>query len=37
LDLINQFDGKTTILFIGAGSVTKWAHDFYSLLKREYE
>ena len=37
LDLINQFDGKTTILFLGAGSVTKWAHDFYSLLKREYE
>ena len=37
LDLIDQFDGKTTILFLGAGSVTKWAHDFYSLLKRAYE
>ena len=37
LDLIGQFDGKTTILFLGAGSVTKWAHDFYSLLKRSYE
>ena len=37
LDLIGQFDGKTTILFLGAGSVTKWAHEFYSLLKRAYE
>ena len=37
LDLISQFKGKTTVLFLGAGSVTKWAHDFYSLLKRVYE
>ena len=37
LDLISKFKGKTTVLFIGAGSVTKWAHDFYSLLKRVYE
>ena len=34
---ISQFKGKTTVLFLGAGSVTKWAHDFYSLLKRVYE
>ena len=33
----NDIKGKTTVLFLGAGSVTKWAHDFYSLLKRVYE
>ena len=37
LELIDQSNTKTTILFLGAGSVTKWAHDFYSVLKRAYE
>ena len=37
LDLIGQFNGKTTIIFLGAGSVTKWAYNFYHLLKRAYE
>ena len=37
LELIDQSNTKTTILFLGAGSVTKWAHDFYSALKRAYE
>ena len=37
LNLIDKFNGKTTIIFLGAGSVTKWAKDFYSLLKRAYE
>ena len=37
LELIDQSNTKTTILFLGAGSVTKWAHDFYSMLKRAYE
>ncbi len=37
IDLIDQFNGKTTIVFLGAGTVTKWAHDFYYLMKRAYE
>ena len=37
LDLIDKFNGKTTIVFLGAGTVTKWAHDFYYLMKRAYE
>ncbi len=37
LELIDQSNKKTTILFLGAGSVTKWAYDFYSVLKRAYE
>ncbi len=37
LDLLDQFSGKKTIIFLGAGSITKWAYDFYSMLKRAYE
>ncbi len=37
LDLVDQFSGKTSIIFLGAGNVTKWAYDFYSTLKRAYE
>ena len=37
LDLIDQSKGKTTIVFLGAGSVTEWAHEFYDVLKKAYE
>ena len=37
LDLIDQSKGKTTIVFLGAGRVTEWAHEFYDVLKKAYE
>ena len=37
LNLIEQLNGKTSVIFLGAGSVTRWAYDFYSVLKRAYE
>jgi UDP-N-acetylmuramate--alanine ligase len=37
LKIIEQYKGNTTVLFVGAGSVTKWAHEFYSVLKKSYE
>tara|TARA_B100000401_G_scaffold423625_1_gene351670 strand:+ start:4234 stop:5634 length:1401 start_codon:yes stop_codon:yes gene_type:complete len=37
LNLIEQLNGKTSVIFLGAGSVTRWAYDFYSMLKRAYE
>jgi len=37
LDLIDKSKGKTTILFLGAGSVTKWAYAFYGILKKAYD
>ena len=37
LNLVEQLNGKTSVIFLGAGSVTRWAYDFYSVLKRAYE
>ena len=37
LKLLDHYNGNIIVLFVGAGTVTKWAHEFYKVLKKSYE